>query len=45
MDYCTMDDCIAPYGIHYIGGGTPLGPAARRAAPPVEAAPGGGSTP
>jgi hypothetical protein len=23
MDCCTMDECIAPYGIHYMGGGTP----------------------
>jgi hypothetical protein len=32
MDCCTMDECIAPYGVHYIGGRDPLGPAARRAA-------------
>jgi hypothetical protein len=23
MDCCTMDDCIAPYGVHYIGGREP----------------------
>jgi hypothetical protein len=23
MDCCTMDECIAPYGIHYIGGRDP----------------------
>jgi hypothetical protein len=26
------DDCIAPWGVHYIGGRAPLGPAAREAA-------------
>jgi hypothetical protein len=23
MDCCTMDECIAPYGVHYIGGRDP----------------------
>jgi hypothetical protein len=50
MDCCTMDECIAPYGIHYIGGRDPPradGQGGRRPgeAPPVEVAPGGGSTP
>jgi hypothetical protein len=50
MDCCTMDDCIAPYEVHYIGGRDPpraggQGGRRPREAPPVEAAPGGGSTP
>jgi hypothetical protein len=32
MDCCTMDECIAPYEVHYIGRRDPLEPAARRAA-------------
>jgi hypothetical protein len=43
MDCCTMDECIAPYEVYYIGGRPPLGPAGRRAAARGGASSGGGT--
>jgi hypothetical protein len=43
MDCCIMDECIAPYRVHYIGGRDPLGPVARRAAARGGASSGGGT--